>query len=291
MKQLICILCTISLLPSAAFAISSADLAANPDVVEQKLALVEYAEEYMAEHPQLPTQNLTPDEEMDLIIECEKQNLSYEEKKSILNPVGIFQLDPSTSTSASAVPYSAQPSDMTLNAPYIYLSTTSYTWYVTMSGSWKSKDPWNVLHGVAKGKVGGLDRFGVSYFNTNGDNKCPARSSVRGWVDDGAAHEEVLENVVAESGSRGVGFEYQDARKVSGLTYYSLGKRFGCSIAYPSTFGSFHGIAQSFYVHTWNKTNITSFGFTGSTSGFGLNVSFDHAENSFAAGSGAQTAF
>lgn len=294
MKKFICTLCMMSLLLSSASALSPADASAEPapNVLDQKLALMEYAEEYMAAHPQTRSQVLTPEEEMDLIIECEKQNLSYEEKKEILNPVGIFQLNPDEDHPDLAVPLNNPgTSDVVINKPYIYLATTSYSWYVTMSGYWTDPDPWYTFHLRVIGDVGGADSFGVGYTNVSGS--CPARVSARGWMDDGSAHEKSTVNVSYSSENAGVGFSLQDNRTKDGSKYYSVGKRFGCSVQYPATFGSFHGTATSYYVHTWDTAVITGIGFnvSGGGLGGGFNISIANPEYSLTAYSGTQTTF
>lgn len=289
MKQLICILCTISLLSSAAFAISSADLAANPDVVEQKLALVEYAEAYLAAHPQTPTQVLTPEEEIDLIIACEKQNLSDDEKKAILNPVGIFQLD-----SGNAMPTLAHANDadmiyVTLNHPSLYVSAASSgSWYVTMSGEWSIDDPWS-RHISGTGNIGGFDRFGISYAGAS--SPCPARLDARGWMDDGAAHEKISTSVMGASRQNGVGFEFQDFRGLDNGRFYSVGKRFGCAIAYPAEFAYFSSTILSYYAHTWSDCVMTEFEWIPPSLGGGIHVEFERPSRGFMTYSGAKTTF
>ena len=298
MKKFICTLCMMSLLLSSASALSPADASAEPapNVVDQKLALMEYAEEYMAAHPQTRSQVLTPEEEMDLIIECEKQNLSYAEKGEVLNPVGVFQLNCNVVNNpvSDPVPFaeSFSASEIQMNTPSVYYSVNSNEWSVTGSGKWLINNPWS-RHYQSAGFIAPDDAVGVVFTEVSGTT--PTRKGGSAWQDNGtSAYENSSTSLLSSNNRTGYAFAIKDEKVATGsFSTTSIGQNFGAVVRYDSTFASFSGKAASFYVHTWDNGNISSItlGVQGGNWGGSIQIAFKDSSDVVKAMSSGQLSF
>lgn len=283
---------------ATAFATNDSDYTLEKDDITPKEQLVQSAEEYAEKNPQIKSNPLSSEEVMDLIIECEQNNLSYEQKKDILNSNGIFQLDPSQSDILlNPIPSMYQSglfdgSDLALNTPSVYYSMNTYTWFVSVNGTWNEDDIWHRHSPKTNEAIGSPDEFGVGFSNISGE--VPQRLSARGWFNNGDVNNEITTTNVAR-GSSGTGFGFQLQDRWINHVDGSMGQRFGGVAEFNSTFARYHGYATAYYIHTWEQGRVTGINFNVSAGldsiGGGIGVTFENVAYTFAQSSGGQAKF
>jgi hypothetical protein len=228
--------------------------------------------------------------------------------KSELEKLGVYMLDVPEEEPSTSYSTLSQGSDITMNNVWITYDSSTGNWQVTGGGYWNNKQWfgdlgftwWAGYTGETK-NMPGYDSVGIAYFNTSGTYNATVLSSQGYWTD----HNGWSGSSTSPShgdGKMGVAFDWQDKVK---LTYWPigvigvvtssdcsyLGNGFSTTITYSSNFADFNGFARTFYVHTWNSTNISkmNFGISGKT--FGVDIEYSSSSNRFMIFNNSDTAF
>ena len=172
----------------------------------------------------------------------------------------------------------SESKDVTMSVPIVAYDALERTWSVTCGGYWKNS---GYLDGkILPDDVGGEDGFGVGYTQTNDYDSYVVRTSAslsnRG---SGSTYDsKITYNRSDGDGSKGFGFRMQDYLywnypETGSLDY--MGKEWHGTCTYDSTFGTFSGIATGYYIHTYDKCEISSvtFGINGNVAGISVEVS------------------
>jgi hypothetical protein len=116
------------------------------------------------------------------------------------------------------------------------------------------------------------DGFGVGYTSISTTYKSMIKAQYA-YMSDGKGREISTTSRSDVDGAKGFGFRLQDYVRLNENTAYVstanatyIGKHFAGVVKYDSKFGSYDGVATSYYEHTWDKASIKSITFTGDTS-------------------------
>ncbi|MCQ5129158.1 hypothetical protein NE562_05755 [Butyricicoccus faecihominis] len=120
----------------------------------------------------------------------------------------------------------------------------------------------------------------------------PQRLSVNGWMNSGGDYPyEISTTSVTRDSSYGFGFALQDSK--DGVLH--IGEKFGGVAQYSTSFANFHGLATSYYVHTWNSGKVKSVTFNANVGisgiGGGISITYENVDYTFSLGSGGQASF
>ncbi|GEM_PF-124696 len=189
--------------------------------------------------------------------------------------------------------YDVDNGDVSMTAPMTMYDSYNNGWLVAGGGYWKNNNwldhvpsIWGLGGAGSTYNVGSKDGFGVGYTNTSGSYSSSIEYQYA-YLSDGEGHEKETYSRSDGNGKKGFGFEIQDKiRKTDNNTIYNIttddfsyiGKHFGGSVRYTSSFSSWNGNATSYYVHTYNDAtlNNVTFGVSGKTAG----ISFDITNSS-----------
>ena len=266
----------------------------DPDA---KNKLAEYAE-YMESH-KVRVINLMHETDK-LVAEIISSELSRSEKIAALESIGCYVLpdteepekhplisvdlntirNPLALTDSTIVPFSSS-SNVVLEKPVIMYDSVPNGWIIAGGGYWKSG--WDTSASVAPGgtgnyySVGGPDGVGVGFTSVSGSYSSSIQYQ-NGYLSDGEGR--TVETSVRSDGDGrlGFGFRMQDKTYVKGWANYTyVGKHFSASTRYDSRFSNYHGVATTYYAHTWNQTSIQSLTVGANGSGLSAQVTFSNA--------------
>lgn len=196
-----------------------------------------------------------------------------------LESLGVYRFDLARTGNSSRA---TENGDVTINTPTIYYNAWEPSWTVTCSGEWKNDD-WKNDKSSA-GNVGGLDGFGVGYYNTSGtfDSLVLRVSAYMSNGLSGNSYRYSSTNVRSDGdGKRGFGFQIQDkVESVSG-SYTFIGKEWYGDCTYDYDFTYYNGIATAYYVHTWNTATLTGVSFGIGVDQVALGFNIQNEEHSF----------
>ena len=186
-----------------------------------------------------------------------------------LESLGVYRYD---ATAEGISTYATENGDVTINTPTIYYNAWESSWTVTCSGEWKNDD-WRNDKSSA-GNVGGLDGFGVGYYNTSGTyDSIVLRASayMSNGLTDSSYQSSGTSSRSDGDGKSGFGFQIRDKVVMVNGTSTFIGKEWYGDCTYDYDFTYYNGVATAYYVHTWNTASLTGVGF-----GVGVDqVSFD----------------
>lgn len=239
-----------------------------------------------------------------IVAEMVASGKSVEQIKNEMNKFDVYVLenpeyDPGFTT------YSSDSGDITLNDPMITYDSRSGEWTVTGGGSWENDDEWfeesPFLKDVGEIRnLGGHDSVGVTFFDTNDEYNTSVVDSLGYWTDHDGWSEE-SENPDYGTGRYGIAFSYQDKVKLLSKNIFTgnykvedtryLGRGFACSITFDSNFVDYDGKARTFYVHTYNNTDISSISLSGGTNNFGVGIQYSNGSSKWKAFSGSDIDF
>lgn len=206
----------------------------------------------------------------------EKENLKRE-----LSKYGVYMYD-----GADEIETRSGSGDVALTAPTIFYEAWEKTWTVTCGGNWKNE---NWVEQILIGNTGGEDAFGVGYTNTSNSYKSSVVRTSAYITDEYGDKMVSTSNRSDGDGSKGFGFRLQDYMYNKNTDSRYVGYKWYGSCTYDSNFGTYSGVATAYYIHTYDKANISSisFGLNGKTGGLGIEISSN--ENSFTAFSADKT--
>ena len=143
-----------------------------------------------------------------------------------------------------------------------------------ISSDMSEAGPWWTRYLGATRNCGGVDAFGIVFYEQSGATPVTAHPS--GYIHNGEGTEVPLNNPAIYDSRKGIMFEYQDYIQCTKLTspytyeWNYMGYGFAAIVKYTSSFENFNGRARSAYCHIWESTSISSLGFSASASSFGV---------------------
>ena len=293
MKKILCVILSLSIIFSTI--ISSAN-ASNKnddyDSVSAKHALMERAH---AEHAQMPRSviPLSQDEVNETMIKiCCGLIENTEDLRSELEHEGVYILDAPVLNSMARVG-TVDASYVRMSTPIVYYNEYTDTWGVAGGGyyvdmSWMDGMMVSLIGtGLRTKNIGGYDAYGVTFTNTKGTYTSIIKSQYA-FISDGEGEEKVSNSINDGNGKNGYGFRFQDygtngsSVGEDGPIYLHnyVGKHFGTAVTFTSDFANYAGTATSYYVHTYDKAELSSVSLSTSS---GLSFTVTVKESSFPA--------
>lgn len=255
---------------------------ATPTVTQQSAAsysftfkpeLVKYAEQQEFLKTSAVQSRRTPQQANEKLAAMVAEGKSFQEIKDKMLTMGVYLLDAQSDSLAASLRVSS--SDMRMTPPIISYSPASASWTITGGGQWKNDNwksnlPWLWSN---QADIGGADGIGVAFTSTRGSYNTSVVKQYA-YISDGNGHSVSTYSRSDGNGAKGFGFKLQDYARSwnDGVSY--VGKHFAAQVSYGSNFTNYHGVATSYYVHTWNAAtlNSVSFGINGKQAGLSFNI-------------------
>ena len=222
-----------------------------------------------------------------------------EEKEAInaeLAKYGVYEyINSNEVDTVSTFAVAPDSGDVDLSAPLIYYQAWEDSWTITFGGSWNN-DEWNSNSGycgplIPTKNVGDADAFGVGFTNTGGDYQSSViRASA--YITDISGSPQNSTNLRTDGdGANGFGFRLQDYKSYVNLTgsVDYIGYSWSGLCTYDTYFGSYSGVATSYYVHTYDSCTINSISFGVNGTVAGITADLSDAAKSFIAYSSDKT--
>lgn len=204
-------------------------------------------------------------------------NTSDSKLQSTMQNMGAYELQQPSTNNLSIIP-TTSTHDITMTPPSIFYMPSYDEWWVTGGGYWNDFN-WqaeSLMAGIIPTNIGGQDGYGVAFTNTS-DNY---NSAFVGGVCDiyDTYDNNSIETVNRSDGNGAIGFGFRlqdytwdDWTHGFPIPYYK-GSNFAVIGEYDSNFANYHGVATSYYIHTWDKTSISNitFGVQGETAGMSV---------------------
>jgi len=303
MKKALCIIISIIMITlSGSTAIFAESLNDNLSVVRSngmtKAEFATYCDRLYAQTVQTSQKRETTESEIESLLKEYNRTKSIEVEAK-LNQAGVFVYSSSSSAQNTR----------TSDNGHVFISDVSITyssqkqeWTVSAGGYWTDlsgiadeSGTWVGFYEGATRNIGGLDAFGIAFYNTSGT--VPTMKSCYAEIGDGTGNfDQYSSNAIMDS-STGAAFLYQDhliCTRVTGWFSYDwayFGQMFDITMKFDSSFSAFNGKARAFIYHTWEDTSITSIGVNVGSDSFGINVGWENEGNSWPAFSSGETPF
>lgn len=200
--------------------------------------------------------------------------LATEEEKEAINAeletYGVYEYDTPIIISKASTP-GLDAGNVKMSVPTIYYQAWNNSWSVTCGGNW-TNDEWRTQ--ISSGSVGGLDGFGVYFSNSSLTYKSSVLSASAFITDEDEEYSRSTSNRSdgPSDGAYGFGFQLQDYILNNPTTPQYIGYKWSGICTYDNWFGNYNGVATGYYLHTYNKTELSSVslgksGFSASFSG------------------------
>ncbi len=204
----------------------------------------------------------------------------------ILASYGIYKYEPPTSLKSKLldddlIGIMSQNGDVNVIKPSVYYEAWEQTWTITFGGNWKNNN-WTYDR-IGVGNIGNVDGYGVGFTNVTKPYTSYVVRQYAYITDQDNNYTVSTTNRSDGDGSLGFGFRLQDYIYQGLIEGKYVGYKWYGSCTYNSSFGSYSGLATSYYIHTWSNAVINSIGFNASTTGAGLVLGITNAHNSFPA--------
>lgn len=177
-----------------------------------------------------------------------------------------YKTEQLTDSNSQVMTVSSDSSDVSLSSVWVYYDAETTNWILSASGYWINDNWYNDLqtqnHTSYEYNVGGQDCMAITLYETNNGYGTTLFKGVTGWIGN---QRDIIKQGYNTTCSNNyqhlVAVKFQDYTHDYGdmgsdLSY--VGKTFGITGRYSSTFANYHGKVCLNYVHTFKTTGVSS---------------------------------